>query len=199
MRLLILTSLCLGLAGFNPGLPAAVAAELPAGAAAEELPGDSLYHLEVGLVDQDGQTIPLSAFQGRPVIISMFYASCPMACPMLIADVSALEDRLTDAQRERVRVLLVSLDPDADTPAALREVIERHGLDPGRWRLASPPPERVRDIAALLGISYQAIEGGELHHSSIITLLDPQGRAVAQLDGLRQAPEPLLEALEEME
>ncbi len=197
MRLhtLILSAICLA-------APAAAAPEetAPAAPAAPApLPGDSIYQLDVGLVDQNGEVVPLSVFRGQPVFISMFYASCPMACPMLIGDVQALEEKLTEAQRDRVRVLLVSLDPEADTPEALREVVARHGLDTERWRLASPPPDRVRDIAAVLGISYQAVEGGELHHSSIITLLDPEGRVAAQLEGLRQSPEPLLEALKKME
>lgn len=197
MRLhtLILSALCLA----TPAAAAPAAAPAATPEAAAPLPGDSIYQLEVSLVDQSGEAIPLSVFRGQPVFISMFYASCPMACPMLIADVQALEDRLTEAQRAGVRVLLVSLDPEADTPEALREVVARHGLDTERWRLASPPPDRVRDIAAVLGISYQAVEGGELHHSSIITLLDPDGRVAAQLEGLRQSPEPLLEALKKME
>lgn len=190
MRLhaLIFGALCLA-APSPAGSPPSTAT--PAAA----LPGDSVYQLQVDLVDQHGQTVPLSVFAGHPVIVSMFYASCPMACPMLISDVKALEASMTEAERASVRVLLVSLDPAADTPEVLRKVVEQHGLDDKRWRLASPPPARVRDIAAVLGISYQAVEGGELHHSSILTLVDPQGRPVARLEGLRQSPEPLLRAL----
>ncbi len=165
---------------------------------AEALPGDSIYHLDAKLIDQNGETVPLSVFAGQPVLISMFYASCPAACPMLIRDIVSLEDALTPAERARVRVLLVSLDPEADTPQALSEVIAQHDLDTSRWRLTSPAPRQVRDIAALLGISYQAIDSGELHHSSIITLLDARGAPVTRLEGLRQSPEPLLAAIQSL-
>lgn len=175
----------------EPAEPAAPAvATAPA-----ELPGESLYHLDTPLIDQHGDAVPLSVFAGSPVLISMFYASCPSACPMLINDIKTLEEQLTDAERNGIRILLVSLDPEADTPAQLAAVIDQHDLDTDRWRLTSPAPEHVRSIAAVLGISYQAIEGGELHHSSIITLLDPQGMPVTRLEGLRQSPEPLLAAL----
>ncbi len=159
------------------------------------LPGDSLYHLTPDLIDQHGQQTALSVFAGHPVLISMFYASCPSACPMLIADVQALEAELTEAERANSRVLLISLDPEADDPAALAEVVERYGLDDARWRLTSPRPEQVRDIAAALGISYQAVADGEFHHASIVTLLDPKGSPIAHVEGLRQSPAPLLTAL----
>lgn len=160
-----------------------------------ELPGSSIYHLEVALTDHSGDAVPLSVFAGQPVLISMFYASCPSACPMLIGDIQALEAAMSEAERARTRVLLVSLDPEADTPRALSSVIAQHGIDAERWRLTSPEPRQVRDIAALLGISYQAIEGGEMHHSSIITLLDPAGTPVARVEGLRQSPEPIVAAM----
>jgi len=197
VALCLLTSQAMAASGDAPIEPASQASIGPQESLA--LPGDSIYHLDVDMVDQRGETIALSVYAGKPVLISMFYASCPMACPMLIADVTALEDKLTAEERAGLRVLLVSLDPEADTPEELRGVVERHVIDQSRWRLASPPEPRVRDIAALLGISYQAIEGGELHHSSIITLLDSQGRIIEKLDGLQQSPEPLLQALRALE
>ncbi len=192
MRVLFL-SIVAGLAGCS-GAPEP-AARAPAATSAAEWPGESLYHLDTPLIDQNGDTVPLSVFTGQPVLVSMFYGSCPSACPMLIRDLKTLEERLTDAERDRLRVLLVSLDPASDTPAQLASVVEQHGLDTARWRLTSPPPEHVRSIAAVLGIAYQSIEGGELHHSSIITLLNAQGMPVDRLEGLRQSPEPLLAAL----
>jgi protein SCO1/2 len=129
------------------------------------------------------------------VLVSMFYASCPSACPMLIEDIRSLEAQLTPSERAALRVLLVSLDPVTDTPEVLTSVIERHGLDASRWRLVSSSPDQVRDIAAVLGISYQSIEDGELHHSSLVTLLSPDGRLLQRVEGLRQSPGPLLAAL----
>ncbi len=164
----------------------------------DALPGDSLYHLDVALTDQHGQSVPLSLFAGRPVIVSMFYASCPSACPMLVADIQRLEEQLTPEERAQTRVLLVSLDPEQDSPAALQAAVAQYGVDGERWRLTAPPVDQVRTIAAVLGISYQAVQSGELHHSSILTLLDPQGRPTARLDGLRQDPAPLVAALRQM-
>lgn len=191
----LILPLCLALLGCREAPPAV---EPAATVDLDALPGDSLYHLDVALTDQHGQSVPLSLFAGRPVIISMFYASCPSACPMLVADIQRLEAALSPEERAEVRVLLVSLDPAQDTPEALRSAVEQYGVDGTRWRLTAPPVDQVRTVAAVLGISYQAVQSGELHHSSILTLLDAQGRPKARLDGLRQDPEPLLTALRQM-
>lgn len=159
------------------------------------IPTDSLYQLDVPLETATGATVPLSTFRGSPVIVSMFYASCAAACPMLVADIQALERQLTEAERARLRVLLISLDPEHDDPAALQAAIDQYGVQTERWLLTRPPVAQVRDISAVLGIAWQAIEGGELHHSSVLTLLDPEGRPVSRLDGLRKDPSPLLSTL----
>ncbi|MFT4975495.1 MAG: protein SCO1/2 [Myxococcota bacterium] len=137
-------------------------------------------------------SLPEAAAAGR---VSMFYASCPSACPMLIEDIRSLEAQLTPSERAALWGLLVSLDPVTDTPEVLTSVIACHGLDASRWRLVSSSPDQVRDIAAVLGISYQSIEDGELHHSSLVTLLSPDGRLLQRVEGLRQSPGPLLAAL----
>jgi protein SCO1/2 len=125
----------------------------------------------------------------------MFYARCPRACPLLIEDVRALEARLPQADREDLRVLLVSLDPDNDTPEAMARVIERRGVDGARWVLARPRAQDVRPIAALLGISYRPGGDGEMDHSSILTLVDADGRVVARHEGVGQDASALVRAI----
>lgn len=160
-----------------------------------DLPGASLYQLTAPLNDQHGRQVSLSVFAGKPVLISMFYASCTSACPMLVNDVRKLEGQLSPQELAQVRVLLISLDPAADTPAVLAEAAARYGVDAERWLLTSPQPADVRTIAAALGIAYQAIEAGEFHHSSRVTLLDAQGVPRATAEGLGQPPDALIKAL----
>jgi protein SCO1/2 len=166
-----------------------------AGQAAAPVPPDSLYQLHVALVDQHGNAVDLAVHRGHPTIVSMFYTSCPLACPLLIEDIRALEARLPAGDREDLRVLLVSLDPAHDTPEAMARVIERRGVDPERWVLARPRAEDVRPIAALLGISYRPSQDGEMDHSSILTLVDADGRVVERREGVRQDPSALIRAI----
>ena len=162
---------------------------------AAPLPSDSLYVLDVDLVDQHGAAVDLGVHRGHPTIVSMFYASCPMACPLLIEDVRSVEGLLTPAERADLRVLLVSLDPANDTPEALAAVVSKHGVDDARWTLARPLPDDVRPIATVLGIAYASDGAGGMNHSSILTLVDADGRVIARLDGIDADPTPLLEAL----
>lgn len=145
--------------------------------------GRSIYALDEKLVDQDGKPATLDSFRGHPVIISMFYASCPAACPMLISHVKQIEAKLDPAVRADVRVLLVSFDAKNDTPEALRGVIARHQLDTARWKLTVASEDQSREIGAVLGIKYRSEDGG-FRHSSVITLLDREGRIVQRSDGL---------------
>ena len=167
------------------GSPAEPPAPDPvADALAQPLPDDSIYQLEVALEAQDGSTTTLGTNRGHPTIVSMFYASCPMACPMLIQEVQALESQLPPEDLAELRILLVSLDPKRDSPEKMTEVVGTYGLDTERWTLTRTEPESVREIAAVLGIQYRALDDGEMNHSSILTLVDRHGRIQAKHEGL---------------
>lgn len=168
----------------TPFLLAAAIAGAASGAAASPVPGDSLYQLQVALADQAGAPATLDRHAGHPVLVTMFYGSCPHVCPMLVSTIQRYERELPEASRGRVRVLLVSLDPARDTPAKLAELAQRHRVDPARWTLARAEADDVRRLAAALGIQYRQLPDGEFSHSTVITLLDAQGRVVRQASSL---------------
>lgn len=155
----------------------------------------SLYALSADLVDQEGRPVGLDLFRGHPVLISMFYASCPDACPLLIANIQRIEAELSPHERANLRVVLVSMDPDRDTPEALRALARARSLDESRWRLLRAPDGTVREIAAALGIKYRRLADGSFNHSSVITLLDRSGVVQARVDGLGQPYADLLRRL----
>lgn len=170
------------------------AAEAPAAPQAAE---PSLYEMHLDLVDQTGARRELDLHRGHPVLISMFYGSCPQACPMLIQKIQSVEAALDPAVRDDVRVVMISFDPERDDPAALSALHQRHGLD-SRWTLASVPEPQVRELSAILDIPYRELPSGDFNHASIVTLLDAEGRVVARLDGTGADPEPVLVALTAM-
>lgn len=156
-------------------------------ARAGELPRDSTYHLALPLVDQDGTAFAYADGRGKPRIVSMFYTSCRYVCPLIIDTVLKTERELAPDQRAGIDVLLVSLDPDNDTPDALKRVADKRRLDTPRWRLARTDKAHVRRLAAVLGIQYKQIENKEFSHSSALVLLDADGRIVARSDRLGAA------------
>jgi len=135
----------------------------------------SIYQFEAALTDQDGKRQGLDLYRGHPVLITMFYASCPAACPLIIDTLRATEKDLTPAQRADLRVLLVSIDPDRDSPAALRALADQRHIDTTRWTLARTDTATVRTLAALLNVQYRQLPSGEFNHSPVITLLSPAG------------------------
>lgn len=166
-------------------------AEAPA---APALPGDSLYQLDLALADQDARATTLKDLGGSPLLITMFYTSCKFVCPLTIENLQRLERALTPEQKAAVRVVLVSIDPERDTPQALKKVaVDRH-VDLARWTLARTDADGVRKLAAVLGVQYRKLEDGEFNHSTIVTLLDRQGRIVAHTNRTNEVDPELLAA-----
>jgi protein SCO1/2 len=155
----------------------------------------SFYDLSLTVTDQDGKVVPLDVFRGHPVLITMFYATCPNACPLLTTDIKKVDKQLSAAARERVRVLMVSFDAARDTPARLTQFVTDHGLDAARWKVTAAAEEPARDLAAALGIRVRKLDNGEYFHSSAIILLDEAGKFVTRVEGLGKDPAPILAAL----
>jgi protein SCO1/2 len=163
-------------------------------AAAATLPGDSVYQLRAELVDQDGSAFELSSLRGNPVLASMFYTSCEMVCPMIFETLQLTLKALPAADRERVRVLMVSFDPVRDSVAVLKQKAEAHHCD-ARWTLARTDEASARKLAALLGVQYRRLASGEFNHSSTIELLDADGRIAARTGTLAAVDPALLKRL----
>ncbi len=143
------------------------------------LPSDSIYQLPARLLSQANTVVSLDVDRGHPTLISMFYGSCPAACPMLMTSLQVYESHLDEASRARLRVLLVSFDGSRDTPDKLQGIVQLHRIDSGRWTLAGANDMDARKIAALLGFRYRHNADGSFDHSLLITLLDDEGRIVA--------------------
>ena len=160
------------------------------GAREAPLPGDSVYQLQAQLIDQDGRTQPWAALRGKPRLVAMFYTSCQYICPLIVDSGKAIEHQLSPAERGRIGIVLISMDPARDTPIALRKVFEKRGLDAGGWLLASPPAADVRAVAGLLGIRYRQLADGEFNHGSALVLLDAEGRIIARTEQVGSTPDP---------
>lgn len=152
----------------------------------ETVPGVSIYDLTAPLTDQEGDATALDVFRGHPVLISMFYTTCPQACPILVSHLKRIEAALEPVARDDLRVLLVSFDPEHDTTAVLNEAVTHFGVDGTRWKFTRTDDEHVREIGAVLGIKYRQADGS-FNHSSVITLLDRAGVIDRRADGMGDA------------
>jgi protein SCO1/2 len=155
----------------------------------------STYGLHLGLRDFDGATIGVDVFRGHPVIVSMFYGSCPAACPLIVSNIKRIEAELPPEVRADLRVLLVSFDAARDTPEALRELARAQHVDTTRWRFASAPDDEARQLANVLGVDYRAMDDGIFAHNSVISVLDREGRIVTKSDDASAPLDPLVAAV----
>ncbi len=109
----ILSTALLGLllAAAAPAGASDDAAAATAATAATALPGKSLYHLQATLTDQHGQSLQWSALQGRPQLVSMFYANCHLMCPLILENAKLLQKQLPAAERQRLDVAIITWTP----------------------------------------------------------------------------------------
>jgi len=159
------------------------------------LPRDSVYQLPATLTDQDGRTWNWDSKRGTPQLVAMFYTSCQYVCPLIVDSGKAVERALPADERARLGILLISMDPARDDPEALMSVARKRKLDAAHWSLASPAPDQVRGVAGVLGVRYRQLADGEFNHTSVLVLLDAEGRIVARSEqiGSRVDPEFLAE------
>ncbi|HJV02134.1 MAG TPA: SCO family protein [Burkholderiaceae bacterium] len=169
---LLLSSLCaLALPASATDTPAAPAAALPA---------TSLYQLPATLNNQDGKPFKLRDLRGHPVVVSMFYNSCEFVCPMLIDTMRQTQKALDQQSRDRLSMLLITFDPARDDIKALKKMSRQRELDPAHWTVARTDEASVRKIAATLDIQYRRLESGEYNHSTVLVLLDSDGRVLGR-------------------
>jgi protein SCO1 len=163
--------------------------------AAPVLPAESIYQLPVTLKDQDGRAVPLASLRGQVQIVTMFYTQCSYACPLTIDTMKALQSQLNAAQRQDLHMLLISLDPERDAVPALKKAMQQRNLDAAHWTMTRAEPHDVRKIAAVLGVQYRKLQDAEFNHSSILTLLDAQGRIRAKTSKIGEVDQSFLVAV----
>lgn len=172
---------------------------VPASAAASaDLPGDSVYQLHVPLLDQDGTSIDFASLRGKPRLITMFYASCPYMCPLIIDTARMSERALDESERAKLSVLMVSFDAKRDNPAALKALADKRKVDTTRWSLTGTDASNVRKIAAILGIQYRPLDDGEFSHTSVLILLDAEGRIAARSEIMGKPDPEFIQAIRQV-
>jgi len=151
------------------------------------LPSSSVYQLSLPLGDQNGRSVKLADWRGKPALISMFYTSCEFVCPRIIEGLKRTQRKIAEDGLPTVPVLLVSFDPQRDDAATLKKAAAEHGLNDDTWTLARAEPRDVRKLAALLRIQYKQLPSGDFNHSSVLILLDADGRIVGRTTVIGEA------------
>lgn len=155
---------------------------------------DSIYQLDARFTNDAGQPFQLAALRDRPVVLTMFFASCGYACPLTVTDMLSIRGQLPAGIRAKAQFVLVSFDVARDTPAALRTYREQRALD-SQWTLLHGDSDAVKELAALLGVKFKEETDGSFSHSNVITILNAEGEIVHQHFGLQMAIDDASKAL----
>jgi protein SCO1/2 len=144
---------------------------------------------ELQLVDHNGVPRSLVDFRGKVLVVFFGFTHCPDVCPATLADLARARKQL-GAQAERVQVVMVTVDPERDTPEVLRQYVT--ALDPSFLGLTGDA-EAIARTAREFKVFYQKSPGAtpqsySVDHSSGTFVFDTAGR-VRLLVGYGQGAE----------
>ncbi len=128
----------------------------------------------------DGREVTDADFRGRWMLVYFGYTHCPDACPTALQDMANALDTLGPEAKKKVAVLFITVDPERDTPAVMRDYVT--AFDAPITGL-SGTPEETAAVAKAYKVYYakHPKAGGDydMDHSSVIYVMDPRGRFVA--------------------
>ena len=161
------------------------------------VPGESIYNLASVWTSQDEKKLSLNHFRKKAVIAAMVFTHCESACPRLVSDMQRLESALTETELSKIDFVLISMDPERDTPQRFREFAAIHKLNK-HWTLISSDQDGTTEIANVLGVRVKKLEGGGFDHSNVIFVLDQEGVIVNQQNGFAVDQTEILKSIKNL-
>ena len=129
--------------------------------------------------------------EGKIALMAMVYTHCPDICPMTTHNMQLIEERLPDELKGKVKFVIISFDPNRDTPSVLRKFAEIRDIDFANWSLLTGDQENTKEV--MLKFDIKAIpadstyDNGELSYSMIhtdrISLIDQEGKLRSNYKG----------------
>ena len=131
------------------------------------------------LTDQDGHAVTDQELKGRPFLVFFGFTNCPDVCPTTLFEVSEIL-RALGPDADRTRALFITVDPERDTPAVMKEYLS--SFDPHLSGLTGDPAA-VAAVAKAYRVYFKKVpldQGGyTMDHTAIVYLMDKAGRFVS--------------------
>ena len=131
------------------------------------------------LIDHNGKPFGDSDLKGKWHLVFFGYTHCPDTCPTTLNELSLALDKL-GPRRDRFGIVLISVDPERDTPEILKSYVA--SFDAPITALTGTP-EAVAQAAKAYRVYYarhpRADGGYDMDHSAVIYVMDPDGRFTA--------------------
>ncbi|WP_437223167.1 DUF420 domain-containing protein [Planctomicrobium sp. SH661] len=150
------------------------------------VPWDAEQVGEFQLIDQDGETFTRETLLGEPWIANFVFTRCTYQCPATSRKIMELNQELRDVP---VRFVTITVDPEHDTPAIMKEFASIWGAKVPRWRFATGKPEEVMQlirtgfkVPAWENVGTERLPGMEFAHSNHLIHVDATGRILGRYD-----------------
>ncbi|MEW6639282.1 MAG: SCO family protein [Pseudomonadota bacterium] len=140
------------------------------------------------LSDQGGQAVTEQSLQGKPTLIFFGFTHCPDVCPTSLFEISEVL-RAMGSDADKVNAYFVSVDPERDTPAAMKDYLS--SFDPHLKGLTGSPDAVAKVLASYRVYAKKVpLKDGDytMDHTALIYLMDRNGRFVAPFN-LKRKPE----------
>ena len=131
------------------------------------------------LVDQNGRPFTDSDLKGKWHLVFFGYTHCPDVCPTILNELSLALDRL-GANRDKVGIVMITVDPQRDTQEALKSYIASFDA-PITALTGTPEQVTAAERAYRVYSAKRPVRDGnyDMDHSAVIYVMDPQGRFTA--------------------
>ncbi|HCJ30167.1 MAG TPA: cytochrome c oxidase assembly protein [Pseudomonas sp.] len=140
---------------------------------------------DLTLTNQDGESVSMAQLEGRWNLLFFGYTFCPDICPATLAELRQLRGKLPEETRQRMQPILVSVDPERDTPEQLKTYLDYFGA--GFIGLTGPLDD-IQTLANAVGVPFipadTSKESYTVDHGGNLALVGPDGR----LRGFIRAP-----------
>jgi len=145
---------------------------------------ESIFNLTSKWNTEEGKAIQLEDLKGKTLAMVMIYTTCKAACPRLVADMRNIEDQIPKENLKDLQFVLVSIDPETDTPQRLKTFAKENIMDGEQWTFLQGTTSSVREFANVLAVKYKQISPMDFSHSNIISVFNSSGELIHQQEGL---------------
>lgn len=166
--------------------------------AAGDATDESIYNVTSTWKDRNGEDVSLGEFRGEVQIVAMLYTHCEFACPRIMADMKRIRDRLSQEELKNSNFVIVSIDPERDTPERLFNFAVENELSEEQWTLLNGDQGDILELAALLGFKYKRVGNSDYTHSNMISVLNKEGEIVYQRKKLGDNPTDIIAAIKKV-
>jgi protein SCO1/2 len=144
---------------------------------------------EFALISQDGVPVRLTDFRSKVVAVTFIYTLCSSTCPVLTPMMAHVQDQLGSEFGRRIAFASITVDPERDTPEALKLYAQSHGADLAGWSFLTGPATVVREVTRRYGVFASQGANGDVDHTFLTSIVDRSGVLRVQYLGVRFDPD----------